>query len=62
MVRIIISMLADCVRADANDVDRCLDEVAYVLSAYLHCRFPEVVAAPPPCDAAMFGSVRAAAE
>ena len=24
----------------------CLDEVAYVLSAYLHCRYPAVIAAP----------------
>jgi AcrR family transcriptional regulator len=44
--RIIISMLADYVRADAKDADRCLDEVAYVLSAYLHCRYPAVIAAP----------------
>jgi AcrR family transcriptional regulator len=54
MVRIIISMLADCVRADESDVERCLDEVGYVVSAYLHCRFPAVIAAPRPVGAALF--------
>jgi AcrR family transcriptional regulator len=46
VARIIISMLADCVRAEAVDADRCRDEAAYVLSAYLHCRYPSVFAAP----------------
>jgi AcrR family transcriptional regulator len=46
VVRIVVAMLAEYVRADDDDADRSLHELGYVVSAYLHCRYPHVIEAP----------------
>jgi hypothetical protein len=42
MMRIIVSVLAEYVRDDDPQAERYLDELGYVVSAYLHCRHPQV--------------------
>jgi hypothetical protein len=43
VVRIVIAMLAPYVRADDEHSDLYLDEAGYVVSAYLHCRYPRAI-------------------
>jgi hypothetical protein len=46
VVRIIVAMLAEYIRADDDDADRSLHELGYVVSAYMHCRYPQLIDAP----------------
>jgi AcrR family transcriptional regulator len=46
LVRIIVAMLPPYVRADGELAQVHLRELCYVVSSYLHCRFPDEVDAP----------------
>jgi AcrR family transcriptional regulator len=47
VVRIVVSMLGQYVRADESRAEQYMDELSYVVGAYLHCRYPAAYPAKP---------------